>query len=173
MSDKAEKNPGNRFNLIRRRLLGTMAAGSGLAALGAASKSMAQDDKDEMRFPGEEPSHKVVYQFNKGDAEYHQHVLFSVGAMLRKYGDDIHIVITCFGPGIHILAEFPKRPVSKETRQRVDSLAQYGVEFHACGNTMESLGWTQDDLFPFAKVVDVGAGDLMELQEKGYAYVSW
>ncbi|HEY0720889.1 MAG TPA: DsrE family protein, partial [Gammaproteobacteria bacterium] len=77
------------------------------------------------------------------------------------------------GPGIHILAKSPKRPVSKEISQRVASLVQYGVEFHACGNTMQSLGWTQDDLLPFAKVVEVGAADLMELQEQGYAYVSW
>jgi len=173
MSDNTEKNPISRFNLLRRRLLGTLVAGSGLAALGTSRTSAAQDNKDELSFPGENPGHKVVYQFNKGDAEYHQHVLFSIGAMLRKYGDDIHVVVTCFGPGIHILAEFPKRPVSKETRERVASLAQYGVEFHACNNTMLTLGWTEDDLLPFAKVVDAGASDLMELQEKGYAYVSW
>ena len=171
MSDKTLRQPVSRFDAIRRKLLGTLVAGTGLAALGASRKSEAQ--ADELRFPGEETTHKIVYQFNKADAEYQQHVLFSVGAMVRKYGDDIHIVVTCFGPGIHILAEFPKRPVSKETRQRVASLAQYGVEFHACGNTMQSLGWTQDDLLPFAKVVEVGAADLMELQEQGYSYVSW
>jgi len=171
MSDKTMKHPASRFDALRRKLLGTLVAGSGLAALGAARSGKAQED--ELRFPGDEPTHKVVYQFNKADEEYQQHVLFSVGAMLRKYGDNIHIVVTCFGPGIHILAEFPKRPVSKEIRQRVDSLVQYGVEFHACGNTMQSLGWTQDDLLPFAKMVEVGASDLMELQEQGYAYVSW
>jgi intracellular sulfur oxidation DsrE/DsrF family protein len=47
------------------------------------------------------------------------------------------------------------------------------VEFHACANTMKSLGWTEEDLLPFAQVVDVGAADLMELQEQGYAYISW
>lgn len=170
MSDKTLKQA-SRFDALRRRLLGTLVAGTGLAALGTTRKSAAQDD--ELRFPGDEPTHKVVYQFNKADTEYQQHVLFSVGAMLRKYGDDIHIVVTCFGPGIHILAQFPKRPVSKEIRQRVASLAQYGVEFHACDNTLKSLGWTQDDLLPFASVVESGAADLMELQEKGYAYISW
>lgn len=171
MNEKDGKIPASRFDALRRRLLGSLVAGSGLAMLGAARKSAAQPD--ELRFPGDEPTHKVVYQFNKADAEYQQHVLFSVGAMLRKYGDDIHIVVTCFGPGIHILAQFPKRPVSKEIRQRVASLAQYGVEFHACDNTLKSLGWTQDDLLPFASVVESGAADLMELQEKGYAYISW
>ena len=38
---------------------------------------------------------------------------------------------------------------------------------------MKSLGWTVDDLLPFAKRVEVGAADIMELQEEGYAYISW
>ncbi len=128
---------------------------------------------DDLIFPGDEPAHKVVYQFNKADEAYQKAVLFSVGAMLRKYGDNIRIVVVAIGPGIHILAKNPKRPVPEEIRQRVSSLAQYGVEFHACGNTMKALKWTDDDLLPFAQRVEVGAAALMELQEQGYAYISW
>lgn len=152
----------------RRRLLGAALAGGGVAALGAASGARADED-----FRLAPPKHKVVYQFNKADADYHQHVTFSAGEMLRKYGDDVKVVVVCFGPGIHVLAHFPQRPVSEDIQKRIESLAQYGVEFHACNNTMKSLGWTEDDLLPFAKVVDVGAADLMELQEQGYAYISW
>ena len=115
----------------------------------------------------------MVYQLNKADNEYQEHILFSAGAMLRKYGDNVHIVIVAIGPGIHLLGKKPLRPVTEMARQRVESLAQYGVEFHACGNTMKSLGWTEDDLLPFAKRVEVGAADIMELQEEGYAYISW
>lgn len=151
----------------RRRLLGgSVAAGLGLAAGGARASG-------ELRFPGEPAAHRVVYQFNKADADYQQHVLFSVGALLRAYPDNVDIVVVAFGPGIHILGKRPQRPVSELTRQRVASLAQYGVQFHACGNTMKSLKWTQADLLPFAKRVEVGAADLMELQEQGYAYISW
>ena len=38
---------------------------------------------------------------------------------------------------------------------------------------MRSLGWTREDLLDFATVVEIGAADLMELQEQGYAYISW
>ncbi len=158
----------------RRRLLGGLLVGGGLGLFGL-RKARAEEASggDEMHFPGDEPEHKVLYQFNKAEPEYQNHVLFSVGAMLRKYGDNIKIVVTCFGPGIHILAKNPGRPVSDEIKERVASLAQYGVEFHACGNTMKSLNWTTDDLLPFAQYVEVGAADLMELQEQGYAYISW
>ncbi len=141
-------------------------------AVVAAEAPQAGED-EELRFPGEGAEHKLVYQLNKADEKYQKAILFSVGAMLRKYGDNIKIVVTVIGPGIHILAKHPKRPVSQEIRERVSSLALYGVEFHACGNTMKSLKWTAKDMLDFAQVVEVGAADLMELQEQGFAYISW
>lgn len=120
-----------------------------------------------------EATHKIVYQLNKADEDYIDSILFSAGEMLRKYGDDIRIVITLIGPGLHLAGKKPERPITKLARQRSESLAMYGVEFHACGNTMKSLGWTDADLLDYATVVEVGAADLMELQEQGYAYISW
>ena len=152
----------------RRQFLQAVAAGIGLLMTGAQIHAEAQD-----RELFGEAAHKVVYQLNKADPDYIEHVLFSVGAMLRKHDDDIHIVVTVIGPGIHLLGENPQRPVPEALRQRAESLAMYGVEFHACGNTMKSLGWTEMDLLDFATVVEVGANDLMELQEQGYAYISW
>jgi intracellular sulfur oxidation DsrE/DsrF family protein len=120
-----------------------------------------------------EPEHKLVYQLNKADPDYIEHILFSVGAMLRKYSDNIHLVVVAIGPGIHTLAKKPQRPVAELARQRIESLAAYGVSFHACGNTMKSLDWNEEDLLDFAEVVEIGADDLMLLQEQGYSYISW
>jgi len=118
-------------------------------------------------------AHRIVYQCNKADPDYLQHILFSAGELLRKYGDDIEIVIAAFGAGIHLVAEHPLRPVPRELQERAASLAEYGVAFHACGNTMKSLGWTDIDLLPFASVVPVGVDDIMLLQEQGFSYLSW
>jgi len=120
-----------------------------------------------------EPEHKLVYQLNKADPDYIEHILFSVGAMLRKYSDTIHLVVVAIGPGIHTLAKKPQRPVAELARQRIESLAAYGVSFHACGNTMKSLNWTEEDMLDFAEVVEIGADDLMLLQQQGYSYISW
>lgn len=159
----------------RRRLLGGALAGIGVATLGSqrAAAQTGVGGVEELHFPGDEPQHKVVYQFNKAELGYQDHVIFSVGEMVRKYGDNIKIVVVAFAEGIHILARHPAREVKEEIRQRVSSLAHYGVEFHACGNTMKSLKWTEKDLVDFAQVVQVGAADLMELQEQGYSYISW
>jgi uncharacterized protein len=156
----------------RRRLLAAAVAGAGAAALGA-SKAEAQDSVDDLHFPGDEPQHKVVYQFNKAELGYQDHVIFSVGEMVRKYGDNIKVVVVAFAEGIHILGKHPGREVKDELKQRVSSLAHYGVEFHACGNTMKSLKWTEKDIVDFATVVEVGASDIMKLQEQGFSYIAW
>lgn len=156
----------------RRRLLAATAAGAGAAVLGAGTAE-AQNSVDDLHFPGDEPEHKVVYQFNKAELGYQDHVIFSVGEMVRKYGDNIKVVVVAFAEGIHILGKHPGREVKEELRQRISSLSHYGVEFHACGNTMKSLKWTEKDIVDFATVVEVGASDLMELQEQGYSYISW
>ncbi len=93
--------------------------------------------------------------------------------MLRKHGDDIKIVVSAMGPGIHILLKDPGVPVIPAVRDQVESLAFYGVEFHACGNTLVTLHKGDKDVVEFATVVEAGVGDLMELQQQGYAYISW
>ena len=155
-------------NTRRRQLLQWLGASSGLAAISGSTQAEPVD-----RDLFDDPVHKLVYQFNKADPEYMEHVLFSVGAMLRKYGDEAHLVVTAIGPGLHILAKKPERPIPDIISQRVSSLAAYGVAFHACGNTMNALQWTEKDLLPFAKVVPIGADDIMLLQEQGFAYMSW
>lgn len=117
--------------------------------------------------------HKIVYQLNKADTQYIDAILFSAGEMMRKYGDDIHIVVTTIGPGIHLLATKPARHVTKFHQQRVTSLASYGVTFQACGNTMKSLKWTEQDLIEETEIVPIGADSLMQLQAQGYSYISW
>lgn len=118
--------------------------------------------------------HKIVYQLNQADEAYQEAIFNSISALLKKYVDDVSIAVVVWGPGIHLLAKNPRRPVSELHQQRVRSMAQaYGVEFIACGNTMHTVGWTEADMLPFAKVEEVGAAAVMELQEKGYKYLAW
>lgn len=131
------------------------------------------DEEDELKFPGEESNNKLVYHFNQGDESYQLAVLNTIRNMLRKYGDDIKIVVSVMGPGIHILLKEPGIPVIPAVRDQVESLAFYGVEFHACGNTLITLHKDEKDVVDFASVVEAGVSDLMELQQQGYSYISW
>ena len=154
----------------RRRWLQWLPAfGAGAVAVSTRSAAAAGD-----RMPGDPPEHRVVYQLNEAGADHAQHILNSVGAMIGKYQDNVAIAIVAFGPGIHLLAKKPRRPVPDELRQRARSQARdYGVRYIACGNTMKTLGWTAADMADFATVEEVGAATLMELQEQGWAYIAW
>lgn len=158
---------GKLFNRTRRIALKSIGLLGGLFAA-----RQLQASHTETHFE-DTATHRIIYQCNKADPEYQQSILFSAGEMIRKYGDDVEVVIAVFGPGLHLVGKRPLRPVPPEFQQRASSLAEYGVAFHACGNTMESLGWTAADLLPFAKVVPIGADDIMQLQEQGFAYISW
>lgn len=160
--------------ITRRRLLtGLASLAAGFFSARQVSAAETKADSSELRFPGDPTEHNVVYQCNKSDHKYHNAILFSAAELLRKYNDNVTIVITAFGPGIHIIAKQPLRHVSEESKQKIKSMVDYGVKFHACGNTMKALGWTKDDLYDFVEVVPVGAADLIELQEQSYSYISW
>ena len=154
--------------LPRRQLL------TALAAAGAGAATTAQAAVPRPAPANDGPPHKVVYQINRHEPEYQEAILNSIGAMLKKFVDDVAIVVVVWGPGIHLLAKKPKRPVPRELQQRVRGMSEsYGIEFIACGNTMHTIGWEKEDMLDFAKVEEVGAAAIMELQEKGYAYIAW
>jgi intracellular sulfur oxidation DsrE/DsrF family protein len=155
-------------SLPRRQWLTAAAA----ATAGAALPAQAATPKTPA--PSDGPPHKVVYQINRHEPEYQEAILNSIGAMLKKYVDDVAIVVVVWGPGIHLLAKKPKRPVPKTLQQRVRGMSEsYGIDFIACGNTMHTIGWEKEDMLDFARVEEVGAAAIMELQEKGYAYIAW
>ena len=78
--------------------------------------------------------HRIIYQCNKSDPEYLQHILFSVGELLRKYGDDVEIVVGVFGPGLHLVGKVPGRPVPDNLQASAASLAGTGDGVY-CGRT--------------------------------------
>ena len=81
--------------LARRQLLGAVAAAAtaGAALPVRAATGPASTDG---------PPHKVVYQINRHEPEYQEAILNSISAMLKKYVDDVSIVVVVWGPGIHL-----------------------------------------------------------------------
>ena len=65
-------------NTRRRQLLQWLSASSGLIAVSGSAKAEPVD-----RDLFDDPVHKLVYQFNKADPEYMEHVLFSVLSTVR------------------------------------------------------------------------------------------
>jgi len=161
----------NAVDTSRRRLVSSLALLGGLIAVRARRVPMTRLRGQTGAFPGRPADHLVVYQLNKPEAEYHDHIVFSVGAMLRQYGDNIKIAVVAFGPAFMCCSK-PQPAGDQTVREKIASLSDYGVDFYACGNTLKSLKLAEKDVVPFAKVVEVGASTLMALQKQGYAYIS-
>ena len=161
--------------LARRRWLSRLLAfGAASTAVASTTSSLAAPTKLAPPLPGDDVPHKIVYQLNRAEPEYQEAIFNSISAMLKKYVDDVAIAVVVWGPGIHLLAKKPQRPVPELHQQRVKSMAQaYGVKFIACGNTMHTVGWTAEDMLEIAQIEEVGAAAVMELQERGYAYLAW
>ena len=172
MSNDKKRDQNKNIDTGRRRAIGSLALFGSLVAVSDAHAET-KSGSESSGFPGDAAENHVVYQLNHPEADYHDHIIFSVGAMLRQYGDNIKIAVVAFGPGIHVLLKKPRRPVNQTIREKISSLSQYGVDFYACGNTLTSLKLDEKDVVPFAKIVEVGASTLMELQKQGYSYISW
>ena len=116
-----------------------------------------------------EPKHKLVIQVSSADKETQQLAINNAVNVQQLYGiDDVAIEIVAYGPGLSILA------TDSEQAARVKSLATQNIRFSACGNTMAGVKKkTGKDVVLTAgvKVVPVGLGRIIELQEQGYSYV--
>ena len=124
---------GKLFNRTRRLALKSIGLLGGLVAARQVHAHHTESHFDDAS------EHRIIYQCNQADPDYLQHILFSAGELIRKYSDDVEIVVGVFGPGLQLLGKHPQRSVPFELQQRAGSLASYGVAFHACGNTMKSL----------------------------------
>jgi intracellular sulfur oxidation DsrE/DsrF family protein len=69
--------------------------------------------------------------------------------------------------------EHNRHKIETFIRQMISSQAMYGVEFHACDQTMQAVKLKPGDLVEAATVVPSGAVDLIQLQQKNYAYIAW
>lgn len=117
-----------------------------------------------------EQTHRLVIQVNKHDDELQGHVLSNIVNLQKHYGlDNIEIEVVAYGPGIWFLTDKSKYA------DRIESLLMQNVVFTACGNTLETIERTdgkRPTLLDGVETAQAGIARLMELQEKGYSYLS-
>jgi len=113
--------------------------------------------------------HKVVIQVSSADPLIQKIALNNAVNVQKHFGtDNVKVEVVAYGPGLSILTK--KSPLSK----RVESLAISEIRFSACGNTMKKVKkktGKMPALTAGVKVVAAGVVRIMELQDKGYAYI--
>lgn len=113
--------------------------------------------------------HKIVFQISSSDPVTQNLVLNNAVNIREHYGrDNVDVVVVAYGPGLSMLTKKNKQA------KRVKSLAQEGIVFDACHNTMKAIEKKTGKLPVLTdgvKIVPAGVGQIVELQEKGYSYV--
>ncbi|MHB8736353.1 MAG: DsrE family protein [Terriglobales bacterium] len=111
--------------------------------------------------------HRVVIEVNIPGTEEWQAVLHNVVNLQQAFGiKSTSIEVVALGPGIGMVAK-----TDGELQAQMQRLADSGVHFVACSNTMRALKMQPDDLLPFVKPVDSGAAEIVRKQEAGWAYL--
>ena len=112
---------------------------------------------------------KVVYHVS--EAEKVPFVLRNIKNHIKGVGgaENVEIILVAHGPG---LKPFHTEESQEKVTSLVGELQLEGVEFNACGNTMNAMNSQLTDLLPdFVRRDEGGVVRIAELQSKGYMYL--
>ncbi|MFT5535624.1 MAG: intracellular sulfur oxidation DsrE/DsrF family protein [Candidatus Paceibacteria bacterium] len=113
---------------------------------------------------------KVVYHLSDGSAQAAR-ALANIRNHLRA-APDTRIVVVALADGIKLLLKDATDPSGTRFEPAVVALAQQGVQFRICGNTMAAYGIAPTDVIATAIVVPSGVAEVARLQAReGYAYL--
>lgn len=112
---------------------------------------------------------KIVLQISDSDPFKQTLVLNVANNLIKYYGPDkVDIEIVAFGPGLRLLFK------DNSNTGRINGLANNGVTFAACKNTMKNMGKKighEPYLHSAAKPVSAGVVRIIELENQGYKLI--
>lgn len=113
--------------------------------------------------------YKYVLHISDMDPSKQELILNNARNLLDAYPPgDVEVEIVAYGPGLRLMF------ADNVNAKRIDSLAQSGVRFAACGNTIKGMAkllGEEPKLNPSAEVVPGGIVRIGELVKQGYIYV--
>lgn len=112
---------------------------------------------------------KLVIQVSTADPMTQKIALNNAVNVQTSLGlDNVDVEIVAYGPGLSLLTR------NSRQAERVTSLAMQEITFSACANTMakvEKMSGRKPVLLEGVKTVPAGVIRIMELQQRGYAYI--
>ena len=111
-------------------------------------------------------SHKIVFEVTMEGSEQWTGVLNNVENLRKALGVATEIEVVAHSKGLGML-------IAKDNAlaDRMKTLADEGVVFAACENSMKRKNVTKDQLVPFATTVDSGVAEVIRKQEAGWSYI--
>jgi uncharacterized protein len=113
----------------------------------------------------QEKQHKVVFEITSGDTSDHSTVLRQINNVLKD-APGTRIEVVCHGAAIFMLVK------EKTTlADQMGKLADKGVQFAACANSMHKNNLDKLQLIPAATVVPNGVMEVVTREEEGWGYI--
>ncbi len=116
--------------------------------------------------------HKIVYHLDEPGVEKAKAVLGNIRNHIvgvKGWGNIEALELVVHGAA---LKTFLKKDMDPEVKRALEVLQTEGMQFGACGNTIQGLRITLADVAEGAKELPQGGVvRVMELQERGYAYI--
>jgi intracellular sulfur oxidation DsrE/DsrF family protein len=109
---------------------------------------------------------KLVVQVSDSNPAIWNLALNNVKNVQKDLGkDNVEVEIVAYGPGIGMLK------ADSEVANRIGEAVDSGVKVVACENTMRGQKLSKDDMNAKIGYVQAGVVEIMQLQQKGYAYL--
>jgi len=140
--------------LAAAALIGVLAVG-GLAGCASESARMAAEGK-----------HRVVIQMSDNDPQKWNLALNNAENLQQALGrENVQVEIVAYGPGLNMLR------ANSKVAGRINGALDQNVDIVACGNTMEKMKVTKDDLIGGTRIVKGGVIEISERQSQGWTYI--
>jgi len=109
---------------------------------------------------------KMVIQVSDNDSAKWNLALNNAKNIQKDIGNaNVDLEIIAFGPGINMLK------AESEVGNRINEAVESGVKVLACQNTMRNQKLEKDDMLGSIGYVPAGVIQIMQQQQKGYAYL--
>ena len=107
---------------------------------------------------------RIVFQVNEDDSKKWNTVLANVNNVQEELGK-VEVTVVAIGPGLGMIK------ADALTANRVQDAMAAGVRFVACGNSMQAMHLTKDDMIDKIDYARAGYVEIMRLQQQGWTYI--
>ncbi|KPK05151.1 MAG: hypothetical protein AMJ64_12180 [Betaproteobacteria bacterium SG8_39] len=110
--------------------------------------------------------HRVVIQMSDNDPQKWNLALNNAQNLQQALGkDNVKVEIVAYGPGLNMLK------ANSKVAGRINGALDQNVDIVACGNTMQKMKVTKNDLIGGTRIVEGGVIEISERQQQGWTYI--
>jgi len=112
-------------------------------------------------------TYRVLFHIDEGSIARANMVLHNIQNLIDDLGEEtVDVALVANGEGVRAVIKSPN-----VHKGRIKRLAEQGVRFLACANSLRFFGLTEDDLLDPVDVIPAGVSELVKRQAEGWAYI--